>query len=135
VIAAVGGDGSLWFYWQTIGTVPWNPERVAGPGTTNSASVARVGNSSVIAAVGVDGSLRFYWQTIGTAPWNPERVAGPGTTNSASVAQVGNSSVIAAVGVDGSLRFGSVANRKSRTWSAIRFRPSYKAMPNRAWMN
>jgi hypothetical protein len=33
VIAAVGDDGSLWFYWQTIGTVPWNSEQVAPAGS------------------------------------------------------------------------------------------------------
>ena len=65
VIAAVAVNGSLQFYWQTIGTSPWNPEQVAGPGTTKSASVAQVGNSSVIAAVDANGSLQFYWQTIG----------------------------------------------------------------------
>ena len=105
LIAAVGTDNSLQFYYQTIGTGPWNPEQVAGPGSTALASVAQVGNSSVIAAVGIDKSLKFYWQTVGTAPWNPEQVAGPNTTLSASVTQVGNSSVIAAVSTDNSLRF------------------------------
>ncbi|MFZ0191802.1 MAG: hypothetical protein WAL72_33200, partial [Streptosporangiaceae bacterium] len=81
VIAAQGPFGSLRFYWQTIGTKPWNRETVAGPGSTGSApSAAQVGQSSVIAAQGPFGSLRFYWQTIGTQPWNPETVAGPGTT-------------------------------------------------------
>jgi hypothetical protein len=45
VIAAVGqDDNSLMFYWQTIGTAPWHPEQVAGPGTTFSdPSIAQVG--------------------------------------------------------------------------------------------
>jgi len=44
VIAAQGPGKSLMFYWQTIGTVPWHAEQVAGPGTTFSApSVAQVG--------------------------------------------------------------------------------------------
>jgi hypothetical protein len=30
VIAALGGDGSLWIYWQTIGTGPRHGEQVAG---------------------------------------------------------------------------------------------------------
>jgi hypothetical protein len=30
VIAVVNDDG-LWFYWQAIGTAPWNPE-LGGPG-------------------------------------------------------------------------------------------------------
>ena len=91
VIAAQGPGKSLMFYWQTIGTVPWHAEQVAGSGTTFSGpSVAQVGNSSVIVALGPNNSLMFYWQTIGTVPWNPEQVAGPGTTFSApSVAQVG----------------------------------------------
>lgn len=33
VIAAVGLDKSLWFYWQTIGTAIWHPEQVAPAGT------------------------------------------------------------------------------------------------------
>jgi hypothetical protein len=101
VIAAVGVDGSLWFYWQTIGTAQWHAEQVSGPNSIlqiypHVVSVAQVGNSSVSAAVRPDASLWFYWQTIGTAPWHAEQVAGPSTTVWPSVAQVGNSSVIAA---------------------------------------
>lgn len=40
MITGVGLDGSLHFYWQAIGTAAWNPQEVAGPGTTLSASVA-----------------------------------------------------------------------------------------------
>ena len=107
VIAATGPDDSLLFYWQPIGSQQWNPEQVAGPGTTFAVpSVAQVGDSTVIAAQGPDNSLQFYWQPIGSQQWNPEQVAGPGTTFSApSVAQVGNSTVIAAQGPDGSLQF------------------------------
>ncbi|MGA9679791.1 MAG: hypothetical protein WBR28_32460 [Mycobacterium sp.] len=44
VIAAQGPDSSLMFYWQTIGTAPWNPQQVAGPGTTFwGPSIAQVG--------------------------------------------------------------------------------------------
>jgi hypothetical protein len=31
VIAVQGEDNSLWCYWQTVGTTPWNPEQAAGP--------------------------------------------------------------------------------------------------------
>ena len=79
VIAAVGQDSSLRYYWQTIGTTPWNPEQVPASVPIVSASVAQVGDSSVIAAVGNDGSLWYYWQTIGTTPWNPEQVAPAGS--------------------------------------------------------
>jgi hypothetical protein len=41
VISAVDVNGSLQFYWQTIGTPTWNLEQVAGPSTTNSASVPK----------------------------------------------------------------------------------------------
>ncbi len=34
VIAAQGPGGSLQFYWQPVGSGQWNPEQVAGPGTT-----------------------------------------------------------------------------------------------------
>ena len=36
VIAAVGLDNSLLLFWQPIGGEQWNPEQVAGPGTTFS---------------------------------------------------------------------------------------------------
>jgi hypothetical protein len=45
-IAATGADFvNLNFYWQTIGAPPpWNPEQVAGPGTTFSTpSIAQIG--------------------------------------------------------------------------------------------
>ena len=83
VIAAVGQDSSLWYYWQTIGGTTWNPEQVPAPvpiSTSSSASVAQVGDSSVIAAIGTDGSLWYYWQTIGGTTWNPEQVAPAGST-------------------------------------------------------
>jgi hypothetical protein len=86
------------FYWQTIGTAPWNPEQVAGP--ADFPSIAQVGNSAAIAALDPNNNLMFYWQTIGTAPWNPEQVAEsalpfPFTGSAPSLAQVGNSAAIA----------------------------------------
>jgi len=33
VIAAVDANGSLQFYWQTIGTSTWNPEQVVPAGS------------------------------------------------------------------------------------------------------
>ena len=107
VIAAVDTSGGLRFYWQAIGTTPWNPELVDGP-TTGSGrilsypSVAQVGDSAVIIAVDNTGSLWSYWQTIGTTPWNPDPVfqtepeAPFSTLPYPSVAQVGDSAVIAA---------------------------------------
>ena len=78
MIATVGNENSVMFYWQTIGTAPWHAEQVAGPNTTSAApSIAQVGNSSAIATHNpADGSLMFYWQTIGTALWHAEQVAG-----------------------------------------------------------
>ena len=106
VIAVQGGDGSLLFYWQPIGSRQWNREQVADT-TLPALSVAQVGDSSVIASQGHQG-LFFYWQTIGSGQWNPEQVTGPDIISGAggpSVAQVGNSSVIAAIGLDESLLF------------------------------
>ena len=79
VIAAQGPNDSLVFYWQTVGSLQWNLEQVAGPGTCFSApSVAQVGGQTVIAALGSNDSLVFYWQTSGSGQWNPEQVvAGP----------------------------------------------------------
>jgi hypothetical protein len=111
VIAAVDTSGGLRFYWQTIGTTPWNPELVDGP-TTGSGrilaypSVAQVGDSAVIIAVDNTSSLWSYWQTIGTKPWNPDSVLQTEpeapflTLPYPSVAQVGDSAVIAAANSD-----------------------------------
>ena len=42
MIAATGSDNGLQFWWQPIGSQGWNPEQVAGPGTTfGSPSVAQ----------------------------------------------------------------------------------------------
>ena len=79
VIAAQGPNDSLVFYWQTVGSLQWNLEQVAGPGTCFSApSVAQVGGQTVIAAQGPNDSLVFYWQTSGSGQWNPEQVSRPG---------------------------------------------------------
>ena len=78
MIAAQGPDGSLAFYWQPIGSLQWNPEQVAGPGTTVSAAVGRPGRElDGDRGSGPDGSLAFYWQPIGSLQWNPEQVAAP----------------------------------------------------------
>jgi hypothetical protein len=110
VIVAVDNRGSLWSYWQTIGTGPWNAELVSGAEAEDSTlpypSVARVGDSAVIAAANTNPviSLWFYWQAIGTSLWNPESVPVSGTVSSSpSVAWVGNSSVITASDDDGNL--------------------------------
>ena len=106
-IAATNADGSLWYYWQQIGSSQWNAEQVSGPGAIAGAapSVAPVGKGSAIAAIHADGSLWYYWQPIGSSQWNPEQVSGPGRVAGAapSVAQVGTVSAIAATNADGSL--------------------------------
>ena len=43
VIAAQGPNDSLVFYWQPIGSLQWNPEQVAGPGTMLRGAVGRPG--------------------------------------------------------------------------------------------
>ena len=42
VIAAIGQDQSLRFYWQTIGTKPWNAEQVADPNVVSVDSVPSI---------------------------------------------------------------------------------------------
>jgi hypothetical protein len=77
VIAAQGADDSLMFYWQTIGTAPWNAEQVAGPVTSmGPPAVAQVGRSSVIASRATGAIALFFWQSIGTVPWHQEQVTG-----------------------------------------------------------
>src|ERR1700757_5501109 len=79
-IAVLGQGNNLWFFWQSIGTVPWNPELVPGTPGFSAPSLAQVGDSSVIAVQGPGHTLLFYWQSIGAVPWNSEVVATPGTT-------------------------------------------------------
>ena len=42
VIAVQGEDNSLWRYWQTVGTKPWNAEQVAGPNVVSVDSVPSI---------------------------------------------------------------------------------------------
>ena len=108
-VVAQGPGESLEFYWQQIGDSGWNPETVAGPGTTFAAPSIAFSEIAVavwIAAQGPGNSLDFYWQGIGSPKWNPGTVAGAGTTFSApSIAQIGDSVCIAVQGPDNSLQF------------------------------
>lgn len=82
MIAAVGQDGGLWFFWQGIGDAVWSPpQQVPALVPISSASVTQVGNASGIAAIGQDGSLWFFWQIIGTEPWETRKVASAGSVN------------------------------------------------------
>jgi hypothetical protein len=80
VIAATGASQSLQFYWQVLGAATWNPEQVAGTGTTYSAQTLTTNSAdAIVSAAGPGGSLDFYWQLFGAATWNPEQVAPPGS--------------------------------------------------------
>jgi len=50
-IAAQGRATARGFYWQNVGTVPWNPELVAWPGTTFSAPSLTLATTDVGPAV------------------------------------------------------------------------------------
>jgi len=118
VIAVAQRDSSLMFYWQPIGSEQWNPEQVAGPGTTYvTPSVAQVGDFTVIAARGQEGSLLFYLQRIGSKQWSPGyEIAGSFTVfYPPSVAQVANSAAIAVTGPDGLLFYSQSPD--SGAWS------------------
>jgi hypothetical protein len=74
----------LYFFWNQYGTDNWQPETVAGAGTTfSSPSISVSGDTVIIAAQGPNDSPDFYWQQIGASGWHPEQVAGRGTTFSA----------------------------------------------------
>jgi hypothetical protein len=114
VVIAVDNTGSLWSYWQTIGSsAPWNPNPVlltepeAPFSTLPYPSIAQVGDSAVITAANSnpDVSLWFFWQANPAAEWIPEGVPSGTILASPSVAQVGNSSVIAASDNNGDLLF------------------------------
>jgi len=114
VVIAVDNTGSLWSYWQTIGSsAPFssNPVLLTEPGAPFSTlpypSIAQVGDSAVIAAANSnpDISLWFYWQANPAAQWIPEGVPSGTILASPSVAQVGNSSVITASDNNGDLSF------------------------------
>lgn len=114
VVIAVDNTGSLWSYWQTIGSsAPFssNPVFLTEPeapfSTLPYPSIAQVGDSAVIAAANSnpDVSLWFYWQANPAAQWIPEGVPSGTILASPSVAQVGNSSVITASDDWGNLLF------------------------------
>jgi len=114
VVIAVDNTGSLWSYWQTIGSsAPFssNPVLLTEPegpfSTLPYPSIAQVGDSAVIAAANSnpDISLWFYWQANPAAQWIPEGVPSGTILASPSVAQVGNSSVITASDNNGDLSF------------------------------
>ena len=80
LIAATGPSNTLTFYWQTIGTQPWNEEVVAGPGTSlMPPSVAWVGDSSMIVARANGATALAFSQVIGSAAWYQQVVSGHAT--------------------------------------------------------
>jgi hypothetical protein len=97
VIAATGPGGTLWMFWQQIGTAKWHAEQVGnGNLIYTKPSVAQVGQQTVI-AVGVDSALDTFTQTIGLTTWTPYQVAtSEDGFHDPSITQVGNSEVIAA---------------------------------------
>ena len=97
VIAATGPGGTLWMFWQQIGTAKWHAEPVGGQNLTyTQPSVAQVGQETVI-AVGVGTALDTYSQTIGGTTWTPYQVAtSEDGFHNPSITQVGNSEAIAA---------------------------------------
>jgi hypothetical protein len=96
-IAATGPNGTLWMFWQQIGTTKWHSEQVGGSYLTyTKPAIAQVGEQTVI-AVGVDSALDTYTQTIGGTAWTPYQVASSEDGfGDPSITQVGNSEAIAA---------------------------------------
>jgi hypothetical protein len=115
VIAALGADNSLDFYWQPNGGKGWNATTVAGRGTTYFVpKVVADGTAPIITAQGAGNSLEFYWAASVSSAWHEETVAGTGTTFSVPGMTVNGSSVnIAVVGPSSSLYFYWAANGSS----------------------
>jgi len=115
-IAATGPNGTLWMFWQQIGTTKWNAEQVGSPDQiyTNPA-IAQVGEQTVI-AVGVNDALDTYTQTIGGTTWTPYQVA---TSEDGfydpSITQVGNDEVIA----DYNAELNSAGQAVTALWSYV----------------
>ena len=87
-IAVQGPSHSLHFYWAVNGVPGWNPEKIAGAGTTFAApAMTNNGDTVDIAVEGPNNSLVLYWATDGVPGWHHKRVAGVGTTYSALAAQ------------------------------------------------
>src|SRR5450755_705833 len=107
IIAAEGPRNTLDFYWAVNGNPTWNPEQVAGPGSTYSPpSITKNANGPIIAVEGPGNSLDFYWAVNGNPTWHFEQVAGPGTTYSApSITANANGPIIAAEGPVSTLDF------------------------------
>jgi hypothetical protein len=77
VIAAMGPENSLVFFWNNDGDFSWIPSTIAGAHTTYSAPVlGRVKNESTIIAVrGPHNQLLFYWNNDGNPSWNKSVIA------------------------------------------------------------
>jgi hypothetical protein len=74
-IAAEGASHTLGFYWAVNGSSTWNPEQVAGTGTTYSApSMTNDGSDVNITARGTGQSPWFYWAVNGSSTWHGEQV-------------------------------------------------------------
>ncbi len=104
VIAALGPNGSLDFWWQRIGSPRWNgPETVASAGYSPP-GLAQVGNASAIVDAGRLGGAIYYTQPIGAIGWSPAQPIDANAFTAElifdqprpAIAQVGNSAMVAA---------------------------------------
>jgi hypothetical protein len=120
-MAATGSDGSLWFYWEYNGTSAWNPDRVAGPGSTSgSPSILTYNGGTEIAATGPGGNVWFYWIINGTSTWHAVPIAGTGSASAApALFDSGGTTEFAYTGTDGSLWFFWVTDGTSN-WGGAR---------------
>jgi hypothetical protein len=135
IISAEGPSNSLDFYWAVNGSPTWNPEIVAGSGTTKSAPVIAASDNWVtIAAVnGIGLGLVSYMAQDGTATWN---VTGNGplgtlgfyvTAMVPSMVAYGGYDYIAETGLEGDLDAVAAVDDVPDSWWSNRIAPDSTA--------
>ena len=105
-VTAEEPNHSLYFYWNTDGSLTWQSERIAGPGTSYSApAMVRSSDSTEVTAEGPSHQLEFYYNIDGQPAWHHATVAGPGTYSAPAMVRSSTSTEVTAEGPSHQLEF------------------------------
>jgi hypothetical protein len=78
VVIAAPCPGGICYWWQAVGTRPWNRQVVDDSAGAASPSIAWTGNAVLIAAThwnGTRNAIVYWWQAVGTRPWHKQEIA------------------------------------------------------------